>query len=57
MRAQTLLVVALATVVEYTFAPTLEAYTYRLDNVPAYVPPGHGLVYLAALTLGRTPCS
>ena len=28
-----------------------EVYTYRLDNVPAFVPPGHGLVYLAALCL------
>jgi hypothetical protein len=29
-------------------------YVYRLDNVPAFVPPGHGLVYLAALCLGRS---
>lgn len=55
VRTQTLVVVALATVVEVTFSPLLEAYVYRLDNVPMYVPPGHGLVYLAALALGRTP--
>jgi hypothetical protein len=55
VRAQTAVVVALATVVEYTFSPLLEAYTYRLETVPAYVPPGHGLVYLAALALGRSP--
>lgn len=54
MRVQTAVVVVLATVVEYTFAPLLGAYEYRFDNVPAYVPPGHGLVYLAALCLGRT---
>ncbi len=54
VRAQTLVVVVLATMVEYTFSPVLEAYTYRLDTVPAFVPPGHGLVYLAALALGRT---
>lgn len=54
VRAQTFVVLALATAVEYTFSPLLEAYTYRLGTVPAYVPPGHGLVYLAALSLGRT---
>lgn len=51
---QTAVVVAFATAVEYTFSPLLEVYTYRFDNVPAFVPPGHGLVYLAALCLGRT---
>ncbi len=55
VRTQTLVVVVLATAVELTFSPLLEAYVYRLENVPAYVPPGHGLVYLAALALGRTP--
>ncbi len=53
VRVQTGAVVLIATAVEYTFAPLLEVYTYRFDNVPAYVPPGHGLVYLAALALGR----
>lgn len=52
-RAQTLVVVAFATVVEYVFSPTLEVYTYRFDNVPAFVPPGHGLVYLSAFALGH----
>ena len=54
VRVQTAVVVAFATVVEYTFAPVLEVYSYRFDNVPMYVPPGHGLVYLAALAIGRT---
>ncbi len=53
VRAQTLVVVAVATVVEYTFSPGLGVYTYRFDNVPAYVPPGHGLVYLSAWSLGH----
>jgi hypothetical protein len=53
VRAQTLVVVAFATVVEYLFSPTLHVYTYRFDNVPAYVPPGHGLVYLSAFALGH----
>ena len=55
VRAQTLVVVAFATAVEYTFSPGLEVYVYRFDNVPAYVPPGHGLVYLSAYALGHTP--
>jgi hypothetical protein len=53
VRAQTLVVVAFATAVEYVFSPTLHVYTYRFDNVPAYVPPGHGLVYLSAFALGH----
>ncbi len=51
-RAQTAVVVAFATAVEYTFSGWLHVYVYRLHDVPAFVPPGHGLVYLAALSLG-----
>jgi len=54
VRVQTLVVVVLATCVEYTFSPLLQAYTYRIGTVPLFVPPGHGLVYVAALTLGRS---
>lgn len=54
VRLQTAVVIVFATAVEYTFSPWLEVYTYRLDNVPSFVPPGHGLVYLAALCLGRS---
>ena len=54
VRAQTGVVVVLATVVEYAFSPLLEAYVYRIGTVPLFVPPGHGLVYLAALALGRS---
>lgn len=53
VRAQTAVVVVFATVVEYVFSPTLEVYTYRFHNVPAFVPPGHGLVYLSAYALGH----
>ena len=55
VRVQTLVVVAFATVVEYTFSPGLEVYLYRFGNVPSYVPPGHGLVYLSAFALGHDP--
>jgi hypothetical protein len=53
VRTQTLVVVAFATVVEYVFSQTLGVYTYRFHNVPAFVPPGHGLVYLSAFALGH----
>ena len=53
VRAQTAVVVAFATVVEVVFSATLHVYEYRFDNVPAYVPPGHGLVYLSAFALGH----
>src|SRR6476646_11416718 len=47
-------VVAFASLVEYVFAGWLGVYVYRLHNVPSFVPPGHGLVYLAALAIGRS---
>ncbi len=56
-RAQVAVVVGYATLVEYTFSAVLGVYVYRLGGaagVPAFVPPGHGLVYLAALCLGRS---
>ena len=51
-RVQVAALVVIATAMEYTASPLFGIYTYRLGNVPAYVPPGHGLVYLAALSLG-----
>ena len=51
---QVIVVVVFATAVEYTFSAWLGVYRYRLGGVPAYVPPGHGLVYLCALDLGRS---
>jgi hypothetical protein len=53
-RAQVAVVVVFATLIEYTFSMGLGVYDYRLHHVPAYVPPGHGLVYLAALAIGRS---
>lgn len=55
VRVQVAVVVVFATVVEYTFSAGLHVYVYRLDNVPAFVPPGHGLVYLGAVALARSP--
>ncbi|MDQ1686657.1 MAG: hypothetical protein QOC82_3394 [Frankiaceae bacterium] len=53
-RAQVAVVVAFASLVEYAFAGWLGVYVYRLHNVPWFVPPGHGLVYLGALAIGRS---
>jgi hypothetical protein len=55
IRAQVGVVVAFATLVEYTFSYELHVYIYRLHDVPWFVPPGHGLVYLGALAIGRSP--
>lgn len=54
VRIQVAVVIVVATCVEFTASPLLHLYIYRLHNVPLYVPPGHGLVYLAALCLGRS---
>ena len=53
-RVQVGVVVVYASLIEYVFAGWLGVYVYRLHNVPAFVPPGHGLVYLAALAIGRS---
>lgn len=51
VRVQTLAVVAIATVGEVVGSLVWGLYSYRLENLPAFVPPGHGLVYLAGLSL------
>jgi hypothetical protein len=55
IRAQVAVVVGFATVIEYVFSYELHVYVYRLQDVPWFVPPGHGLVYLGALAIGRSP--
>jgi hypothetical protein len=54
VRAQVAVVVGFASAIEYTFSGMLHVYVYRHGNVPLFVPPGHGLVYLGALTFGRS---
>ena len=53
-RARALLVVAVATCAEVLGSIVFGAYTYRLENLPAFVPPGHGLVYLAGLRISQS---
>ena len=52
-RAQAAIVVLAATCGEVTGSLILGVYTYRLENLPSFVPPAHGLVYLAGLALAR----
>jgi hypothetical protein len=54
-RAQALVVVAAATCGEVTGAIVWGVYSYRLHNLPLFIPPAHGLVYLTGLSLSRTP--
>jgi hypothetical protein len=49
-RAQALGVVAFATVGEVTGSLIWGVYHYRLHNLPLFVPPAHGLVYLTGLS-------
>src|SRR5437588_11967031 len=54
-RRQVWLLVAMATVLEVTASPILGLYRYRFGDVPLYVPPGHGLVYLCPIGVAATP--
>jgi hypothetical protein len=49
VRGQALLVVLVASAAEVVGSLLWGVYQYRLDNLPAFVPPGHGLVYLAGV--------
>ena len=53
-RAQTLGVVVFATVGEVTGSLVWGVYHYRLHNLPIFIPPAHGLVYLSGLALAGT---
>lgn len=50
-RAQALGVVMFATVGEVTGSLVWGVYRYRLHNLPLFIPPAHGLVYLSGLAL------
>jgi len=53
-RLQVIVAVAFATWGEHFASIYMGGYTYRFENVPAYVPPGHGMVYLTAIALARS---
>ena len=50
-RVQTLGVVAFATAGEVTGSLVWGVYSYRLHNLPLFIPPAHGLVFVAGLSL------
>lgn len=54
VRMQVVIAVAFATIGEHFASIYMGGYIYRLENVPAYVPPGHGMVYLTAIALARS---
>lgn len=53
-RAQALGVVAFATIGEATGSLLWGVYRYRLHNLPLFVPPAHGIVYLSGLALAAS---
>jgi hypothetical protein len=53
-RAQAVGVVLFATVGEVTGSLLWGVYHYRLHNLPLFIPPAHGLVYLSGVALSRS---
>lgn len=54
-RRQVWIMVGVASCIEVWSSIIWGIYRYRFGNVPLFVPPGHGLVYLFALRSARTP--
>ncbi len=54
VRIQVGVAILFATLGEHFASIYMEGYIYRFQNVPAFVPPGHGLVYLTAVVLARS---
>jgi hypothetical protein len=54
VRAQAFGVVLFATVGEVTGSLVWGVYHYRLHNLPLFIPPAHGLVYLSGVALSRS---
>jgi hypothetical protein len=52
-RFQVLVVICAATVAELTGSIIWGVYSYRLHNLPTFVPPAHGLVFIAGLSLSQ----
>jgi len=55
IRIQVIALVIVATILECVGSLIWGAYTYRLGNLPLYVPAGHGLFYLSALRAASLP--
>jgi hypothetical protein len=55
LRIQVWTCVVVATGFEIVGSQVWGIYRYRLHNLPLFVPPGHGIVYLFGLLAARTP--
>lgn len=55
VRLQVLIAVLFATAGEHFASAYMGGYIYHFHNIPAYIPPGHGMVYLTAVALARSP--
>ncbi|MDQ3983007.1 MAG: hypothetical protein M3271_10055 [Actinomycetota bacterium] len=53
-RRQVWLLVLVATIAEVLLSVVWGLYRYRWGNVPLFVPPGHGLIFLFVLRMART---
>lgn len=54
VRMQVMLTLVFATMAELFASSYMGCYLYRFNNLPAYVPPGHGVIYLAIIALARS---
>ncbi|MFT4929578.1 MAG: hypothetical protein ACI8WB_005712 [Phenylobacterium sp.] len=54
VRLQVLVAIVFATLGEFYASVYMGGYIYQYGGVPAYVPAGHGMVYLSAIALGRS---
>lgn len=52
-RSRVAVVIVVATIGEIIASVIWGIYTYRLDNLPLFVPAGHGMVYLAGLRISQ----
>ena len=52
-KEQMISAILIAIIGEYLFSIVMGMYTYRLGNVPHYVPPGHALVYISVLYFSK----
>jgi hypothetical protein len=52
-QAQVAVVICAATVAEVTGSILWGVYSYRLGNLPTFVPPAHGLVFMAGVSLSQ----
>ena len=57
IREQMIYAVLIAIAGEYAFSLGMGMYTYRLENIPHYIPMGHALVYAGVLYFTKTAYS